>query len=281
MRWIRLDTTWDSSEWLFVLSPESQLAWVKLLCYVKAEGSTGKAKRLSPIVAAKRWGLGSESVEKIEQAAVSHGALEASDGQWRIVKWAEYQQGDPTNAERQMRYRDRKFKRTQVFERDGYRCQECGSTDDLVVDHIIPVSQGGDTCMDNLQTLCRKCNASKKDSIVTGSNALRHNKNGNAVRATETETETSNTPLPPFGGVELPKVLDTKAFREAWAEWEKHRKEKRSKLTETTIKKQFALLAKHPKQAVEILNDSMTKGYTGLFPPKDSQKPQEDGSVWA
>lgn len=55
--------------------------------------------------------------------------------------------------------------RFKVFDRDGYRCQYCGRSASegakLCVDHIIPVSRGGKTTMDNLQTLCRECNASK------------------------------------------------------------------------------------------------------------------------
>ena len=36
----------------------------------------------------------------------------------------------------------------------------------LEIDHIIPVSKGGCTVEDNLQTLCWKCNRSKSDKII-------------------------------------------------------------------------------------------------------------------
>ena len=48
-----------------------------------------------------------------------------------------------------------------VFERDAYRCNHCESYIDLTVDHIYPISLGGKTEMDNLQTLCRSCNCRK------------------------------------------------------------------------------------------------------------------------
>ena len=51
-----------------------------------------------------------------------------------------------------------------VFERDRYRCRECGATNkqtQLHVDHIKPVSKGGTNDLDNLQTLCEKCNMAK------------------------------------------------------------------------------------------------------------------------
>ena len=37
-------------------------------------------------------------------------------------------------------------------------CELCGSTKNLVIDHITPLSQGGDNQADNLRTLCQSCN---------------------------------------------------------------------------------------------------------------------------
>lgn len=51
--------------------------------------------------------------------------------------------------------------RTQVFERDRYRCVDCGTWKDLTVDHIVAEANGGPTALENLQTLCRSCNSSK------------------------------------------------------------------------------------------------------------------------
>lgn len=48
-----------------------------------------------------------------------------------------------------------------VKERDQYTCVYCGSQADLVIDHMIPVCQGGTDDMDNLATSCRRCNAAK------------------------------------------------------------------------------------------------------------------------
>lgn len=51
--------------------------------------------------------------------------------------------------------------RFRIYERDGERCVHCGSTRNLEIDHIIPVSKGGKSIPSNLQTLCHKCNLEK------------------------------------------------------------------------------------------------------------------------
>ena len=51
--------------------------------------------------------------------------------------------------------------RQQVLERDGHRCVECESIKRLSVDHIIPERLGGETVLENLQTMCRPCNSEK------------------------------------------------------------------------------------------------------------------------
>lgn len=48
-----------------------------------------------------------------------------------------------------------------IFARDGYRCMSCSSREQLVIDHIHPVSKGGTDDEENLQTLCSPCNAEK------------------------------------------------------------------------------------------------------------------------
>lgn len=68
------------------------------------------------------------------------------------------------------------FKRA-VFIRDNFTCQKCGyhemqeerpwlpKTGLLQCDHIIPLSRGGETETDNLQTLCATCNRAKGNRL--------------------------------------------------------------------------------------------------------------------
>jgi len=57
--------------------------------------------------------------------------------------------------------------REEIKERDNYKCCSCGIgiKDEpnllLEIDHIIPLSKGGKTKYDNLQTLCWRCNRKK------------------------------------------------------------------------------------------------------------------------
>ena len=59
--------------------------------------------------------------------------------------------------------------RYQVLKRDNFSCCLCGASPakdpsvTLHIDHIIPWSKGGQTTLDNLQTLCSKCNLGKSN----------------------------------------------------------------------------------------------------------------------
>lgn len=56
-----------------------------------------------------------------------------------------------------------------VMKRDNFKCQKCGrspATDPSIIlhiDHIKPWAKGGETILENLQTLCSVCNIGKSD----------------------------------------------------------------------------------------------------------------------
>jgi hypothetical protein len=53
-----------------------------------------------------------------------------------------------------------------VWKRDRGHCVQCGSTDNLHFDHIIPYSRGGSSLVaENIQLLCARHNLSKRDRI--------------------------------------------------------------------------------------------------------------------
>ena len=53
------------------------------------------------------------------------------------------------------------FTRYNVFLRDRFSCQYCGSPHDLTFDHVVPVSQGGRSTWQNILTACAPCNLRK------------------------------------------------------------------------------------------------------------------------
>ena len=52
-----------------------------------------------------------------------------------------------------------------VLERDGWRCQKCGSLENLQVHHKIRRSQQGDDCLANLVTLCAYCHMAEHGQL--------------------------------------------------------------------------------------------------------------------
>ena len=56
-----------------------------------------------------------------------------------------------------------------VMKRDNFKCCICGASPakdpsvEVHIDHILPWSKGGETTIDNLQTLCSKCNLGKSN----------------------------------------------------------------------------------------------------------------------
>lgn len=57
--------------------------------------------------------------------------------------------------------------RREVLKRDHHRCQYCGTTKRLTLDHVIPRSRGGKHSWDNVVTACERCNAMKGNRTPT------------------------------------------------------------------------------------------------------------------
>lgn len=53
-----------------------------------------------------------------------------------------------------------------ILERDGWRCQNCGSLQDLQIHHRIYRSQQGDDALRNLVTLCAYCHLEKHGHLT-------------------------------------------------------------------------------------------------------------------
>jgi 5-methylcytosine-specific restriction endonuclease McrA len=56
------------------------------------------------------------------------------------------------------------FSRANIYARDDYRCQYCGTsapTSELTFDHVVPAAQGGRKDWENIVTCCIGCNRRK------------------------------------------------------------------------------------------------------------------------
>lgn len=92
-----------------------------------------------------------------------------------FIKYVESEDKD-SSSESNLRFVSRKTSknislrlRFKVLYRDNFKCKKCGRSPAtnpkivLQVDHIKPYSKGGETELDNLQTLCSACNQGKSN----------------------------------------------------------------------------------------------------------------------
>lgn len=66
--------------------------------------------------------------------------------------------------------------RSKIYARDGRKCGYCGATEKLNIDHIQPVTRGGNSTEENLQVLCSSCNGLKGNNIVDNELSKIHGK---------------------------------------------------------------------------------------------------------
>jgi 5-methylcytosine-specific restriction endonuclease McrA len=59
----------------------------------------------------------------------------------------------------------RRISRRALFARDGWRCQYCGTSGRLTLDHVVPRSRGGDSVWENVVASCAPCNLRKGDRL--------------------------------------------------------------------------------------------------------------------
>lgn len=109
-----------------------------------------------------------------------------------------------------------------AWARDKGVCCHCQSPENIEYDHVIPVSRGGSSTLENIQLLCRGCNRKKRNSLATHAQTL---------RSPETETEeracvTSDDVLPAKPkreqiGTRLPDDWQPDASLTEWAATER------------------------------------------------------------
>lgn len=53
-----------------------------------------------------------------------------------------------------------------IFYKFGKQCLNCGTKENITIDHIIPLSIGGRNILENIQILCKSCNSKKYTKII-------------------------------------------------------------------------------------------------------------------
>lgn len=86
------------------------------------------------------------------------------------------------------------FTRFNVFLRDRFECQYCGSGGDLTFDHVIPRSKGGKTTWENVITACAPCNLRKANKTL---NQVGMTARSRAVQPTVHELHNNGRYFPP------------------------------------------------------------------------------------
>ena len=98
-------------------------------------------------------------------------------GSWKkaLFRFSEYKNGEleisSMPANKQKRVSLNNSIRYDIMKRDCFKCKICGDSPALTpstvleVDHIVPVTKGGENTIDNLQTICRACNSGKNNKL--------------------------------------------------------------------------------------------------------------------
>jgi 5-methylcytosine-specific restriction endonuclease McrA len=150
------------------LSDEKLGQWLKLVCV--AARYDGQLPDMEKVAFHLR--CTEEKARKMVANMVRTGLFDASGAAISPHDWDVWQRQSDDSTPRVEKYRARVREngctvggylkhKTAVFQRDGHACAYCASTDKLVLDHMVPVIQGGDDDPANLCCCCKKCNAGK------------------------------------------------------------------------------------------------------------------------
>lgn len=116
---------------------------------------------------------GSDDWRQAVEELVRVGFWEALDNGYRVVHHMEHQPTPEALAARRAKAVKRQQHRVAklaaaIYARDGYACRYCGTADGpFHLDHVIPVSAGGLSTLENLVTACVPCNLRKGAQVWT------------------------------------------------------------------------------------------------------------------
>ncbi len=131
-----------------------------------------------------------------------------------------------------------------------------------VIDGSIVIDFLDEQLLERGQTSEKRQKAAQKR--WSNASALQMESKSNAKRREE-KREEEKKKEEPLRAI-LPDVFFGEDVQAVWVEWENYKKEKKQKLTPSTAKKQMQFLGgRSGPEAIAIINQSITNGWTGLF----------------
>lgn len=236
MSWLRLHTDIMTDAKILTLSSSHFKTWVLCLCIAKENGGYLPAIRDLAFMLRLRVDVAQQHIDILSQkrAGDDSALLEMADKGLQPHNWNGRQYLSDDSASRVRQYRDKVrasgcivggYARHHdlIFSRDGDACVYCGSTEKLCLDHMIPVSMGGDDDPSNLAVACKLCNSGKagrtpelagyqfvgkaaeeaySSAVVRLASVMicHRDRNGlshDQIQSTETEAEKTPPPTPP------------------------------------------------------------------------------------
>lgn len=137
------------------------LQWHCRICQSATTRRWQSANKDKHNAAAKRYYYGEKGREYRE---LHREELKAYHADWRKQKPEKYREYKRKRRARKASNSDEHFSQEEfvtLCESYGNKCLGCGTTDRLEADHVIPLVSGGPDGIDNIQPLCRICNAKK------------------------------------------------------------------------------------------------------------------------
>lgn len=164
-RWFRMYAEFANDPKVQMLSEVMQRRLVMIFC-LRCNDSL-KVADDEEIAFSLRIDLG--ELEKTKDAFIKKGFV---DKNWNPINWDKRQFLSDKSNSRVAKYREKRKElgltsngytkhSVTVIERDGNCCVYCGSGDNLCIDHVLPVIQGGNDDIDNLVCACKECNSGK------------------------------------------------------------------------------------------------------------------------
>jgi len=160
-----------------------------------------------------------------------------------------------------------KTTRFEVFKRDSFKCQYCGAMAPdvlLEIDHIQPVSKGGEESMLNYLTACKPCNAGKgARTLEDGSAVLKQQAQLTELQERREQIEMMLQWRDGLKDIEAEQVqIIAKAWAAVVPSWH---------LNETGLKEARTLLKKHGLQRVLDAIDTAAEKYVQVVEGKATQ----------